>query len=291
MAKDKYKEVKKEGDVEKDSRNILDTKVKSPIKAKKSIAMPSMEKKVKKVSEVKETKSKLAHTSKPASNVPEKKKGAQILPKTKELSVKITVNKNLLKMAKLKSQIIKKKIDVPSKTGKGLEKSPKMLLAKEKSVSKLWKDIEKSPKMIPSKETSPSKSVKIVEKIKKKTTAKETFKLENTKPETSGIKMKKIVKKEVLEPGKASNSESKKRKIDHGAFSRSAYIKKRRKKFAEKLQSKIKEKFTLSKIQASKGNGSNVDQEMKIVSNLGKGKRKRFENVRMRPIEDIVKKN
>ena len=72
---------------------------------------------------------------------------------------------------------------------------------------------------------------------------------------------------------------SKKRKIQ-AAFARNAYIKKRKKKLN---RSNIKMSMQTLQQQETESSSGSADEIM------GKGKRKRFQNVRMLPIEDLVK--
>lgn len=85
--------------------------------------------------------------------------------------------------------------------------------------------------------------------------------------------------------------EDKKRKRKVHAFSRNAYAKKRRKKLGLSKLATSEQSMDSSCSQESEesGSGNKTDQEMTLTGDLGKGKRKRFQNVRMVPIEEIVK--
>ena len=80
-------------------------------------------------------------------------------------------------------------------------------------------------------------------------------------------------------------SKPKKRKISAGAFSRNSYVKRKRKKVKSESAESVESKTESTESTESK----NESFEESNPQDLGKGKRKRFQNVRMLPIDDAIK--
>ena len=80
-------------------------------------------------------------------------------------------------------------------------------------------------------------------------------------------------------------SKPKKRKISSAAFSRNSYVKRKRKKVKSESVGSVESKTESSESVESK----NESFEESNPQDLGKGKRKRFQNVRMLPIDDAIK--